>query len=198
MTSLLLQFFTGFDNQVLSFFVDARTPLRTLFFFVSTHFADMLVVLCVVFLFVMILRRYYDHAYILSFVLCVSGSALTTWILKNVFDRMRPEASLYAESLFSFPSGHATTALALYGFIALFFALRVRRMWLSIFGSVFFVSLAVVVGISRLYLGVHYATDVIAGFAVAFVWLTLCFFLEKKFFSKRMYWEHYTITRHVS
>lgn len=183
---------------MLSFFVDARTPLRTLFFFVSTHFADMLVVLCVVFLFVMILRRYYDHAYILSFVLCVSGSAFTTWIFKNVFERMRPEASLYMEPFFSFPSGHATTALALYGFIALFFVVRVRRMWLSIFGSVFFVSLAVVVGISRLYLGVHYATDVIAGFAVASVWLTLCFFLEKKFFSKRMYWEHYTITRHVS
>lgn len=198
MTSFLLQFFTQFDQGVLLFFTDARTPVRTLFFFISTHFADILVVLCVVFLFVVILRRYYDHAYILSFVLCVSGSAVTTWILKNVFERVRPDTALYTEPLFSFPSGHATTALALYGFIALFFALRVRRMWLSVFGSVFFVSLAVVVGVSRLYLGVHYASDVVAGFAVALAWLAFSFFLEKKYFSKRMYWEHYTITRHVS
>lgn len=196
--SFFLQFFKYIDDRTLLFFTEARTPLRTIFFFMLTHCADILVVLCVMFLFVMLLRLYYDHKYIISFVICVAGSALTTWALKFFFERMRPDFALYSEPLFSFPSGHATTALALYGFIAWFFMICIRRSWLSVFGSVFFVSLAVLVGISRVYLGVHYATDVLAGFFVALVWLSISLFLERKYFSKQMYWEHYDINRHVS
>src|ERR687894_56843 len=100
------------------------------------------------------------------------GSSLLTAVLKAVFGRARPEVldSGYAASFYSFPSGHATVAVGFYGALTLILAYRLRGFarWAVVVGGV---SLVLLIGFSRLYLGVHYPTDVLAGYLAAPLWL---------------------------
>jgi undecaprenyl-diphosphatase len=100
------------------------------------------------------------------------GGSLLTAVLKGVFGRARPELfdSGYTASFYSFPSGHATVAAGFYGALTLILAYRLRGLarWAVV---VVGVSLVLLIGFSRLYLGVHYPTDVLAGFLAAPLWL---------------------------
>jgi undecaprenyl-diphosphatase len=110
----------------------------------------------------------------------VGGIVLTT-TLKTVLQRDRPELfdSGYTAAFYSFPSGHATIAVGFYGTLTLLVAWRLRgfRRWAVVLAGV---ALVLLIGFSRLYLGVHYPTDVLAGFLAAPVWVStigLCYFL---------------------
>ena len=101
-----------------------------------------------------------------------AGSVVLTTVLKAVFRRARPEIidSGYAASFYSFPSGHATVAVGFYGALTLVLAYRLRgaaRWAVVVLGT----ALVLLIGFSRLYLGVHYPTDVLAGFLAAPLWL---------------------------
>jgi len=108
---------------------------------------------------------------ILLLVSTVGGSLLTA-VLKAVFGRARPEIfdSGYTASFYSFPSGHATVAVGFYGALTLILAYRLRgpARWAA---ATCGVSLVLLIGFSRLYLGVHYPTDVLAGFLAAPLWV---------------------------
>lgn len=95
-------------------------------------------------------------------------------VLKALVQRPRPEGfNLVVESGFSFPSGHSMVAMA-------FFGLLIWLVWkyktdstMRVVSCVCFALIIVLIGVSRIYLGVHYASDVIAGFCVSLVWLAL-------------------------
>jgi undecaprenyl-diphosphatase len=95
-----------------------------------------------------------------------------TTVLKSVFQRARPELfdSGYHASFYSFPSGHATVAVGLYGMLTVVLAYRLQgtARWAVAVSGILVVLL---IGISRLYLGVHYPTDVVAGYLAALLWL---------------------------
>lgn len=101
-----------------------------------------------------------------------AGGTLLTTVLKAVFRRARPEVfdSGYAASFYSFPSGHATVAVGFYGALTLIIAyrLRGRARWAVAAAGI---SLVLLIGFSRLYLGVHYPTDVLAGYLAAPLWV---------------------------
>jgi undecaprenyl-diphosphatase len=105
-------------------------------------------------------------------VISTAGGVFLTTVLKAVFRRARPEVfdSDYTASFFSFPSGHATVAAGFYGALALILAYRLRGFarWAVATGGVLLVLL---IGFSRLYLGVHYPTDVLAGYLAAPLWV---------------------------
>ena len=101
-----------------------------------------------------------------------AGGTLLTVVLKAVFERARPELfdSGYTAPFYSFPSGHATVAVGLYGTLTLILAYRLSglaRWAVATFG----VTLVLLIGYSRLYLGVHYPTDVLAGYLAAPLWV---------------------------
>jgi undecaprenyl-diphosphatase len=105
-------------------------------------------------------------------VVSIAGSIVLTTVLKGVFERARPELfdSGYQASFYSFPSGHATVAVGFYGMLTLVLAYRLRgtaRWTLVILG----ILVVLLIGFSRLYLGVHYPTDVLAGYLAALLWL---------------------------
>ena len=122
-------------------------------------------------------RRYRIETYI--FVLtCLGGLILNTG-LKLFFSKPRPQlwTLLISEKSFSFPSGHALGSMVLYGFIAYLLAIHYLKFSQIIYGLA--VILIATIGISRLYLGVHWPTDVIAGYGVGFLWLMICITMLK-------------------
>jgi undecaprenyl-diphosphatase len=129
----------------------------------------------VLLLLVVIVAFFYQRGWRLSAILLLvstAGSAVLTTVLKSVFQRARPELfdSGYQASFYSFPSGHATVAVGLYGMLTVVLAYRLRgtaRWAVAVTG----ILVVLLIGFSRLYLGVHYPTDVVAGYLAALLWL---------------------------
>ncbi len=101
----------------------------------------------------------------------VTGASLLNFLAKQFFERSRPDlwVSIAPEATFSFPSGHAMNSLAAAGAILVLTWHSPGRVKIAA-GLFFFVLL---VGISRVYLGVHFPSDVIAGWAFSALWISL-------------------------
>ncbi|RXT13704.1 phosphatase PAP2 family protein [Ammoniphilus sp. CFH 90114] len=112
---------------------------------------------------------------ILCFLFAVGGGGLLNKWLKLFFERERPNILLeYEASGYSFPSGHAMGSLIFYGFIYYLVQKSEVHRRVKFLLSSLLVMLILLIGFSRLYLGVHYLTDVIAGYTAGMVWLTFC------------------------
>ncbi|MDD1427889.1 phosphatase PAP2 family protein [Dolichospermum sp. ST_sed9] len=122
-------------------------------------------------------RSYREEAKV--FILACLGGLILNTGLKLFFSKPRPELweSLIAEKSFSFPSGHALGSMVLYGFIAYELATHYPHLSKVIYSLT--VILIVAIGISRPYLGVHWPTDIIAGYGVGFLWLMICITMLK-------------------
>ena len=115
-----------------------------------------------------------------TFALTVLGSFLTSEWLKRVFKRPRPPMPwLAAATNYSFPSGHSLVTLALYGLLAylVFQNLKPGRIRSILTG--FLLVIPFLIGISRIYLGVHYPSDVLGGWILAAVWIGSSVFVMK-------------------
>ena len=110
------------------------------------------------------------------------SSLLLMSILKRLIQRQRPPDPL-VEGIynFSFPSGHAFMSVAFYGLLIWFASVYISNKWTRRLAISFLLLVIASIGFSRIYLRVHYATDVIAGICIGFVWLDFClWFIDKK------------------
>jgi undecaprenyl-diphosphatase len=118
----------------------------------------------------LIKRRWYAAIALVSSTMI---GELFVFFLKNIIKRQRPDEinHLVYQSGYSFPSGHATLAVIFYGLLAYFLIKKIKH-WESKVG-VFLLSVFLIffIGLSRVYLGVHYPSDVLAGFLLGFAWL---------------------------
>ncbi len=124
--------------------------------------------------------------YIVPLLLSIVGSEAFTYFGKIIFHRARPDIAIYTEHSFSFPSGHATMAVAFYGFLA-YILIKNAKQWkrkVNIFFAV--VILILLIGFSRLYLGVHYFSDVWGGYLVGSIWLIVAISLAEYFSYKKI------------
>lgn len=117
----------------------------------------------------------------------MAGAVVLNFVLKVSFGRVRP-VPFFDTPLpdsYSFPSGHALYAVCFYGVLAWLVTARVQSNPLRILIWSLAVLLALLIGLSRIYLGVHYPSDVIAGFAAAVIWiltvLLIDFTLKKRY-----------------
>jgi len=106
--------------------------------------------------------------------LLMAGVGLFVQLGKREFNRPRPpEIAYYSVSGFSFPSGHSATAMTLYGLLGYWWMRRLRktrsRVWVGIGAA----TLVLLVGFSRIYLGVHYLSDVLGGYLLGICWLII-------------------------
>lgn len=123
---------------------------------------------------ILLVRRQYPL--LVGWVAALAGGSLLDVALKLLFHRPRPtwDVPLMTAHGFSFPSGHAMGSLVAYGMLA-YLLVRVthtKRQALAAIASA--VGLTILIGLSRMYLGVHYFSDVIGGYAAGAVWLTTC------------------------
>ena len=119
------------------------------------------------------------HLYwLLALAITVPGGMLLNALLKHSYQRVRPhfDNPLLALASYSFPSGHTANATLFYGFLAAFLVSRARD-WRRR-ALIFALALGMIglVGFSRMYLGVHYLSDVAAGFVVMLAWLAVCLY----------------------
>ena len=114
------------------------------------------------------------------------GGGILVQVLKIFFSRERPEivTHLASEVTMSFPSGHSAMSTVVYLSLAVLISRIEKKHSTRIFLIAAALIISVIVGISRVYLGVHYPTDVLAGWAIGLFWALLCWFiasaLEKK------------------
>jgi undecaprenyl-diphosphatase len=123
------------------------------------------------------LLRARSHRRLYAFVATIVGGALLNPGLKEVFRRARPSGieALWISQGYSFPSGHAMGAVLFFGALAyvVYFSVdHSRRM--RVLAVVLCVLVILSIGASRIYLGVHYLSDVLAGFAAGLCWLAVC------------------------
>ncbi len=114
--------------------------------------------------------------YLLAYVVAILGGTALFFVLKMVIHRVRPisRISLVNVAGWSFPSGHSMMSAIFYGTLS-YFVLQKTKSWrlrvLTALAALFVVFLT---GFSRIYLQVHYLSDVIAGYAGGLFWLTIC------------------------
>lgn len=141
----------------------------------------LLVAMCVV-----VLWLHRRRARAVFIVLSVTGAGLLNLLLKSIYQRDRPELweRLVTENTFSFPSGHAMASSALaFGLMVAFWHTRYR--WIVVIGAGIYM---VAVAFTRLYLGVHYPTDILAGWIVSGMWVsavTVAVYYRKLFIRSR-------------
>ena len=162
----------SFDSAIYSAISLLKSNFMTAFFKGITKFADEepLILLAIVCLIVIKNRRVGA-----SIVVNLASSAFVNHLIKEVVQRPRPpmELRMVEESSFSFPSGHAMTSTAFYGLIIYFVFKNVKNKKIRNTICTALSLLIFLIGISRIYLGVHYASDVLAGFAFGIVYLVL-------------------------
>ena len=140
-----------------------------------THFGDrnLLTVLAVGLFLGLLWRRQFILA--AGSVAATGGGGALNWILKHTFERVRPEHThgFVEASGWSFPSGHASAAMAVYGFSCYLLLRMLAPGWrlACVAGTAMLIA---AIGVSRVLLQVHFLSDVAAGFAVSALWLALC------------------------
>lgn len=168
---------SGFDSAVGGAIHALRMPALTPFFYACTVLANTgtVVALTTIALLVLAVRRRFAEALLVLAV--VAGGETISVTIKYVVARSRPSAS---EALISlpgdpaFPSGHAIAGILLYGVIAFLAASHVRSRAARVAIAVAAAVLIVLIGVSRVYLGVHWPSDVVGSWIVGGAWLALC------------------------
>ncbi|MHB8842306.1 MAG: LssY C-terminal domain-containing protein [Candidatus Aquicultor sp.] len=120
-----------------------------------------------------ILWLWKKRIYLLPLWVTIIGSEIFNSLGKLAFHRPRPDVALYIEDTFSFPSGHATIAVAFYGFLGYILFRQIKK-WKYKINILFFgIVLILAIGLSRLYLGVHFLSDVWGGYLLGALWLLI-------------------------
>jgi undecaprenyl-diphosphatase len=155
----VLTFLRGFSSPRLTLVAEAISALGS----------EAILLFGAVLLGVLLWQRRWGAA--LSLVIVTVGAQLLNNVLKDAFQRERPTpvAGFIDAQQFSFPSGHAMVAAAFYLFVAYLLWRLVRGPWRGVL-VVSLLILVLLIGLSRLYLQVHYLSDVIAGFLAGALW----------------------------
>lgn len=164
-----------FDLLLARTLYESTTPLGRRVFTVLTQMGSFPAHATIGLLVGVILARRREKTLLIGWAVALGGTQLLISLLKSIFERARPDVgSTILTYDWSFPSGHALSTVVVSGFLA-YLVLRFFP-WTSarIAAPVLALVWTLVVAFSRMYLGVHYFSDVVAGFAAGAVWLAVC------------------------
>ncbi len=153
-----------FDEVIYNTIISIRSDQMDLFFKIITCFANTWTVIAISILLVMILDKK-DKILLMSSIGCSVGFNLG---FKYLIQRIRPNhLRLITENGYSYPSGHAMISIALYGMMLYYIYKKEKNRYLKLISISFLVVLIIFIGISRIYLGVHYPSDILGGYLLS-------------------------------
>jgi undecaprenyl-diphosphatase len=174
----------NFDNNIYHFIIQNKNPFLTNFYIVISNLCSYILVIILLSLFLLF---YKNKKQSLMLVFLTTGTFLLNFIVKMIVKRPRPIGiALINETNYSFPSSHAMVSIAMYGFIIYLInktnIQKINKIIITICLS-FLIGL---IGCSRIYLGVHFASDVLAGYLLGLSFL-ICFInlIYNKFITKK-------------
>ena len=187
MIEIVRQYGNTFDSIVYNFLSKIASPNLTIIMKLFSYLASswvLIIISAIVYFFLKFYKKKTLYANII--IINVVVSTFLDGLFKVMFHRGRPDIlRLVTASGYSFPSGHSMIGLAFYGLLLylLFRSVssKVKKFWIT-FG---FVGLIIAIGVSRIYLGVHYASDVLAGFSFGIAWLAVVIAFLKRYEAKR-------------
>ncbi|MEJ7822473.1 MAG: phosphatase PAP2 family protein [Chitinophagaceae bacterium] len=166
--------FTLLANQV----NEINTDVMQVFSFLGAHTFLIPANLTLVAYFLLIKKHRW---YSIKVPVVAMSSLLLMFLLKLIFQRDRPLTPLLeAAQGYSFPSGHALMSITFYGLMIFLVWLNVKNNWVKWILTILLALLIIFIGVSRVYLRVHYSSDVLAGFCVGLMWLLLSLWLLRK------------------
>lgn len=173
--------FSNMDIKIYDFIISFKSEFNTYFFKIITFLCSIkfIVLMCIISLLLTLIKK--DKSYLLI-ILVTLVSSVVNLIIKNIIRRDRPDKInwLITESNFSFPSGHSMMATVFYGFLTYLLYRSNLNKSVKIIILIMVLFLILLIGISRIYLGVHYTSDVIGGFLWGSTLLILIIVLTKK------------------
>ena len=159
------------DSSVYSIVTFSKTDFLTGFYKFITFFASEIMVGLISLVFILIFK---NKRYGVFAIVNAVNIVVLNIVLKLIFMRDRPyDLMIINESGYSFPSGHAMAALGFYGFIISLIWHFILSKKAKIIFTILLAILILLIGVSRIYLGVHYASDVLAGYMVSTIYLIL-------------------------
>lgn len=177
----------AFDSVIIAFVQGLETPtltaIMTFFTFIGSWKSIVVIALLVIFFLYKVLHH---RSELVLFSLVIIGAPMLNKVLKNFFERTRPDLHRLIEiGGYSFPSGHAMNAMAVYGILTFLLWRHIptrsgRALLLIVSMMMIFM-----IGISRVYLGVHYPSDIIAGYFASGFWLAVAIWVYQQYREKR-------------
>lgn len=165
-----------YDQAITDYIISFRNPALTKYFIFITNVGDFygyLIVLAISSVISFFVFKKWRG--VVQTILVLLLASISNMMLKRFIDRARPgiEHLVSVETL-SYPSGHAMSAMAFYGFVIyLFFRFKINR-FLKVAIIIFMAFIILSIGLSRIYLGVHYPSDIAGGYIAGFIWVVFC------------------------
>ena len=170
------------DSYVLTCVSHLHSDTLTLIMSIITSLSDTVAVICVILLCFIVIKNK-KIPLCLSFAVIIS--ALLNYVIKNIVARQRPiDFMIISETGYSFPSGHSGRSIVLYGFLIYICYKLIKKRWLKITTITLLGLIILSVAFSRLYFGVHYLTDVLAGLTLGYIFLYLFIKISKNYMFK--------------
>ena len=168
-----------FENWVYAEAVEHMNPFLTNIIRIITHLGDPIIVTSITILLVIIPKTRKKVGYPMAAAVIVSEAL--NLILKEIFARERPNIlQLVNETTYSFPSGHAMINTTVYTMLGIFAIKYIRRKKIKISVIIMCIIMPLIISFSRVYLGVHYAGDVLGGMLLGFAVTVFIYALLKK------------------
>ncbi|MCW1949362.1 MAG: phosphatase PAP2 family protein, partial [Candidatus Shapirobacteria bacterium] len=164
-----------FDLRVINLFAALRHHNLNQQMLFITYLAKGEIITIGMLVFCTIFYLHKNWRFLYTLLISVIGGEFFVWLIKNTIDRPRPPliSALVTESSYSFPSGHTFVAIAFYGLLSYFVIQSEKNKSLKIISFITSFLLIILIGISRVYLGAHWPSDVFASLAVGAAWLSI-------------------------
>ncbi len=167
----------AFDVKTAEWITQIRDPFLNDLFLLITKLGDLKPLTFAFLISIAFFYFYKKYKSLATILLSVSGSAVITFVIKNIVQRARPELSLISERGFSFPSAHAFIAVCFWGVLFYLIYKLIKNKLLKIALIIVAITTVLAIGFSRIYIGVHWSSDVIASYLLSSVYATTVIYL---------------------
>lgn len=166
------------DSSVYNFLISFKNDSLTNFFRFITKFSNVAFLVIFVLVVLLILRNK-DAVFVIFNLIFLR---LLNYVIKVIIRRDRPNIlRLIKIGEYSFPSGHAMISMGVYGYLIYLIYKKINNPYIKYLGIIILSLLIILIGISRIYLGVHYFSDVVAGYTLSLIYLIIFIRVRRKY-----------------